>query len=327
MFPVDSPAREFPLEPFDAELLWRLCQGVELHERPFALLAPILGRPEARIMERMHWLHSQRIIRYFGPIFFDEAYGGGLSLAAMRVPVEELDRVSAELVAEPSVIHLISCRHPVNLWFTLAGRGRAAKEEAARAIGARCGHPVLFLPSLGDDQAGRAGERTRDPAAAILSELDWRLIEAGREGLPLSGCPYLALADRLGLSHDELLTRLQRLARQGLLLRVAAIPDYCRLGWRAYGLAVWNLEEGTLPRAKRDIASQAFVGQCTLRARHPELWPYNLYTIIHGRSRREVRARCDGIARALGPACAGYELLFRLRTLKKSADWPLQGVG
>ena len=62
----------------------------------------------------------------------------------------------------------------------------------------------------------------------------------------------------------------------------------------------------------------AFVSHCYHRPRHPPLWPYNLFAMVHGRSRDEVTAKVAEIARLLGPRARRHDVLYSSRILKKT---------
>jgi hypothetical protein len=48
------------------------------------------------------------------------------------------------------------------------------------------------------------------------------------------------------------------------------------------------------------------------------LWPYNLFAMVHGRTRDEVRAKVAEIAALIGSAARGHDILFSTRILKKT---------
>ncbi|HLB07676.1 MAG TPA: Lrp/AsnC family transcriptional regulator, partial [Alphaproteobacteria bacterium] len=51
--------------------------------------------------------------------------------------------------------------------------------------------------------------------------------------------------------------------------------------------------------------------------RLPE-WRYNLFAMVHGRSREEVEAHVADIAAELGTAARAHEVLYSTRILKKT---------
>ena len=61
-----------------------------------------------------------------------------------------------------------------------------------------------------------------------------------------------------------------------------------------------------------------FVSHCYRRARRPPAWRYNLFAMVHGRTREEVEGKRGEIAALLGEACRAHDVLYSTRILKKS---------
>jgi hypothetical protein len=66
------------------------------------------------------------------------------------------------------------------------------------------------------------------------------------------------------------------------------------------------------------VGRLAFVSHCYLRPRHPPLWPYNLFAMVHGKDRTETDEKAGVIAGLLGVACRGQAVLYSTRILKKT---------
>ncbi len=155
-------------------------------------------------------------------------------------------------------------------------------------------------------------------ANAPLDELDRRLIQATQAGLPLVAQPYAALADALGVSPWQVMERFQAMLARGVIRRIGAVPNHYALGYRANGMTVWDVEEDRVDALGERIARLDFVSHCYRRPRHPPVWPYNLFAMVHGRDRSETEAMAAHIARLLGAACRGYDILYSSRILKKT---------
>lgn len=311
----------------ELRILWRARQGLGLTDRPFLQLAQELDLSEEQVLQCLRAMLRRRVLHHLGPIYFNEAFGQGLSLAGMQVPENALDAVNARLQANPVVVHLGTFRHPFNLWFTVAGNGEQAKAQNCRAIEANLGYPVFHLPSQAEFFGHARRERTCEPAQAVLSELDWRLIELTSPGLPLLPEPYREWANILAVSLDELYLRFQRLTEWGILQRIAASPNYCRMGLRASALTVWDVADDAVSEYGALFSELPAVSQCSLRPRYRPDWPYNLMVMVHGRTRREVGLQVAAMERLLGRHCHAHEVLFRRRLLKRAKEWPLQGIG
>ena len=152
----------------------------------------------------------------------------------------------------------------------------------------------------------------------MLDATDRRLIAATQGGLPLVREPYRALAGQLGLEEADVLTRLQSLLECGAIRRIGAIPNHYALGLTANGMSVWDIADDAVADVGARVGALDFVTHCYERPRRLPLWPYNLFAMVHGRTRDEVRAKVAEIAGLVGPAARGHDVLFSTRILKKT---------
>lgn len=152
----------------------------------------------------------------------------------------------------------------------------------------------------------------------MLDAIDRKLIAATQAGLPLVAEPYRALADQLGLGEAEVISRLTRLLEEGAIRRIGAIPNHYALGYTANGMSVWDIADEAIVDIGARVGALDFVTHCYERPRHLPLWPYNLFAMVHGRNRDEVRAKVAEIAVLVGPAARAHEVLFSTRILKKT---------
>jgi DNA-binding Lrp family transcriptional regulator len=152
----------------------------------------------------------------------------------------------------------------------------------------------------------------------MLDAVDRRLIEATQTGLPLEPRPYRAVAETLGLCEDEVIARLSRLLDSGAIRRIGVIPNHYALGLTANGMSVWDVDDAAVAEIGARVGALDFVTHCYERPRHPPLWRYNLFAMVHGRSRDEVREKVERIADLLGEAQHAHEILFSTRILKKT---------
>jgi DNA-binding Lrp family transcriptional regulator len=152
----------------------------------------------------------------------------------------------------------------------------------------------------------------------MLDTIDRRLIAATQQGLPLVREPYRNLAGQLGLEEAEIIARLKRLLDDGAIRRIGAIPNHYALGLTANGMSVWDVADELVAEAGARVGALDFVTHCYERPRHLPLWPYNLFAMVHGRTRDEVRSKVGEIAGLIGPAARSHDVLFSTRILKKT---------
>ena len=146
--PAAQSARRCPLalDPIDRALVDRLQAGIPVCDHPFEAVAAVLGITEADVVARVGALVRDGVLSRFGPLWNAERLGGAVTLAAMRVPADALDRVVAALDAMPAVAHNYERDHAFNLWFVLSVVDAAALDAARAEIEARTGFPVYAFP-------------------------------------------------------------------------------------------------------------------------------------------------------------------------------------
>ena len=152
----------------------------------------------------------------------------------------------------------------------------------------------------------------------MLDPVDRRLLAATQAGLPLVAQPYRALAETVGITEDEVIARLQRLLRNGAIRRIGAIPNHYALGLAANGMSVWDVADDAIADVGARVGALDFVSHCYERPRHLPLWPYNLFAMVHGRTRDEVHDKIGRIAAMIGAAARAHDVLFSTRILKKT---------
>jgi DNA-binding Lrp family transcriptional regulator len=150
-----------------------------------------------------------------------------------------------------------------------------------------------------------------------LSEEERRLLLNVQEGLPLTPKPYAALAEQIGTSEERVMELLGSLLERGVIKRLAAVPNHYAVGIRANGMAVWDVPDDRVAEIGEKLGRMPEVTHCYRRPRHPPDWTYNLFAMVHGYSRREVRAAVRRIAQELGIEQLPHDLLFSTRLLKK----------
>jgi len=152
----------------------------------------------------------------------------------------------------------------------------------------------------------------------MLDSLDRRIIAATQTGLPLVAHPYRAVADLVGTDEVVVIARLKRLLGQGAIRRIGVIPNHYALGYVANGMSVWDIDDEAVAELGPRIGALDFVTHCYERPRHLPLWRYNVFAMVHGRSRAEANEKVAEIARLVGPTARAHEVLFSTRILKKT---------
>jgi DNA-binding Lrp family transcriptional regulator len=152
----------------------------------------------------------------------------------------------------------------------------------------------------------------------MLSPFDQRLIAATQGGLPLVPRPYDALGAQLGVSGEVVRERLAGMLHDGLVRRIGAVPNHYRLGFVANGMTVWDVDDDLVDELGEKVGALDCVSHCYRRPRRRPEWPYNLFAMVHGRSRAEVERCALQIHCLIAEACHGQDILYSSRILKKT---------
>ena len=151
-----------------------------------------------------------------------------------------------------------------------------------------------------------------------IDAIDRAIIVATQEGLPLVACPYDVIAEQLQLPAEEVMQRIRRMQGNGVIRRIGVVPNRYALGYRANGMSVWNVPDEHVDRLGEQVGKFDFVSHCYRRPRCLPQWPYNLFAMVHGKSRDEVEEKVGKIAGLLGEYALGHDILYSTRILKKT---------
>ena len=149
-------------------------------------------------------------------------------------------------------------------------------------------------------------------------EVDLSIIRETQAGLPLVERPYHMLAERLGINADEVMQRMTHMLQCGVIRRIGVVPNHYKLGYTANGMSVWDVPSDKLKQLGNKIGQLDFVSHCYHRPRHLPMWPYNLFAMVHGKTRDEVYDKVQQIADMLGDDKRDYQVLFSSAILKKT---------
>ena len=151
------------------------------------------------------------------------------------------------------------------------------------------------------------------PARSREEALDREIVRALQAGLPRVARPYHAIAARLGVAPELVMARLHAMLADGAIRRIAAVPNHYRLGWTANGMSVYDVEDAYVDELGAAVGALDCVSHCYRRPRRPPSWRYNLFAMVHGRTRDEVMAKVDDVVALLGPHVRAHEVLFNPR--------------
>ncbi|EMA46998.1 siroheme decarboxylase subunit beta [Halococcus saccharolyticus] len=324
------------LDGVDAALIDGYQSGFPVRERPFEVVGEELGIGEAEALARVERLREAGVFRRFGAVLNPPVIGSS-ALAAVQAPEERFAEIAEIVNGYRQVNHNYRRDHDWNMWFVVTAGSRDTRDSILDEIEERTGQAVLRLPMLTDfyidlefpvvnaDRFAREGvdetdvspTRIGEDAAGDLSGLAARLLLAIQEGFPLTATPYRDVAEEIDAPVEDVLAAVDRLREAGCIKRIGCIVNHVVTGFDANCMVVWDVPDDELDARGTAAGALPYVTLCYHRPRRPEQdWPYNLFTMIHGREAAAVDAKVDELATEHLPY--DHERLYSTETLKQT---------
>ncbi len=149
----------------------------------------------------------------------------------------------------------------------------------------------------------------------ILSDRDKNIIKVLQEDFPLCEEPYKILAERVGISEEEFLRRVRELVDEKKIRKMGAVLRHREVGFKANALCAWNVSPDKLDDVAQTMSSNAAVSHCYDRTPAPN-WNYNLYTMIHAKTRDECEKIIGELSQSTG--VTDYKILYTKKEWKKT---------
>ena len=134
--------------------------------------------------------------------------------------------------------------------------------------------------------------------------------------MPVSKRPFAELAAQLSISEDELLHELRFLQQEGYLRRLSSVLYHRKAGFTYNVMVAWKVEESRIDNTGKLMSSSPHTTHVYQRETHPQ-WPYNLYTMIHGKDENECMDIVASLSQLTGET--DYILLPSIREFKKTS--------
>jgi len=136
------------LDALDKAIINGLQGGFPLSDDPYAELGKAFGVEGNEVLERVTRMLDSGLLSRFGPMYHAEKMGGGLTLAAMKIPPDRYDEMAERVNAFPEVAHNYAREHELNMWFVLATESPERIEEVIGEIETSTGLVVYNMPKI-----------------------------------------------------------------------------------------------------------------------------------------------------------------------------------
>ena len=147
-----------------------------------------------------------------------------------------------------------------------------------------------------------------------LSDLEKKVLSAIQHGMPMSAQPYQDLADKIGITTEQLLGMLRDWKADKRIRRLGAIVNHFQMGHGVGAMVVWSVPDERVQQVGELFASFPKVSHAYQRP-YKKQWPYNLYTMVHATSTDELEQTIRDMSRQSG--VTEFHALKTVRELKK----------
>jgi siroheme decarboxylase len=288
----------------DRELLGALQGEIPLISTPFAVLGQIIDMSEKEVIKRTERLKREGAVRQLSAQFDPHALGYRSCLVAAKVNPEQIEQAALTINAHPGVTQNYRRNNDFNLWFTIAvsPNSQLGLEKTIQTLGEEADCDVVrALPTLKlfKSEEIHAEESGGDTKYTPLTPLEIECVRLLQRDLPLQPRPFDVLAKNTGVAADELLSTARTLQKRGQIRRFGAIVQSRKPGFSASAMGVWIVPPAKVDEIGARMSQNRAVSHCYLRPVYDD-WPYNLYTIVHGRSVDECESIINDIAADTG---------------------------
>lgn len=147
-----------------------------------------------------------------------------------------------------------------------------------------------------------------------ITDIEQKILSIIQHGLPKSQNPFKDMAEKIGIETEQLLDVLKDWKQQGKIRRIGAIVNHFKVGLSGAAMVVWQVEPEHTEELGKVLAEFEEVSHAYER-RTDENWPYNLYTMVHGKSDQDVQQTVQRMSKTCG--ISNYRILFTEKELKK----------
>ncbi|MGQ0772194.1 MAG: siroheme decarboxylase subunit alpha [Nitrososphaerota archaeon] len=319
------------MDALDKEILNEIQWSFPLVSEPYNELANRFHVTNDEMKKRISNLKSLGVLRQLSAIFDTRKLGYKSSLVAMAIDSDKLDYVANQVNRHPGVSHNYERNHEYNLWFTLATPPGSDLKTEVDKFGKLAGiKKIRLLPTIKLFKIGvkldMVDEKKKEVAPTeekkkiidikfAPTEDDKEFIRQLQKDLEVVDRPFLAAAQSLGISEDQVFEKLRHYEEIGVMRRYAAILRHRDVGFTANGMIVWRVPEQRIEEVGDILGAFPQISHCYQRPVYQD-WPYNVFSMVHCKSIAEAESMAKEIQNHI--KVDDYRILFSSREFKKT---------
>jgi siroheme decarboxylase len=310
------------------DILLRVQKNFPLNSKPFKVIADELNISENEIISIIQKQKDEKIIRQTSAIFDTKSLGYKSSLVAFEINEDKIDEVVKIINAHPGVSHNYERNHKFNIWFTMAVSPDTSLglEETIEALAKLTNaNNFIILPTLKLfkisvklDTTGKEAKKEKvvkkEKIKIDMTPLHMDVVKLIQKDIEIKSEPFEDIIKALNINYDKFFEIVNELQKSGMMRRFASILNHRRAGFNANAMVVWDIDETNGADIGKTAASFSAVSHCYLRPKYPN-WQYNLFTMVHGKTKEETNAVIDSIDKEI--ESKSHMPLYSSREFKK----------
>ena len=149
-----------------------------------------------------------------------------------------------------------------------------------------------------------------------FDEDDRKILKLLQGDIPVESHPFRDLAQAMNISEEDIISRVQNLQKKGAIRRWGAVLRHQQAGFIANAMVAWKVGAGQADESGNIMAVFKEISHCYLR-QVPDEFGYNMFSMIHARSDKELRELIDRVSEQTG--LTDYIVIKSLKEFKKAS--------
>ena len=294
------------------EILSRIQKKFPLVAKPFEAIGNELGISENEVLEILQEQKKENIIRQISAIFDTKRLGYTSSLVAFKITEDKIDSAVKIINSHPGISHNYERNHEFNIWFTLAVApdSKLGLEKTLEILAKLTeADDYIMLPTLklfkinvklnttGKDEKKEKVKKVVH-SDIEMTPLHHAIVQKAQYDIEMVSEPFKKMVDELNIDYDKFFSILKELQEAGVMRRFASILNHRKAGFNANAMVVWDIDEAKGEEIGENAAAFSAVSHCYLRPKY-ENWPFNLFTMVHGKTTEETNSIIEDIAKEI----------------------------
>ena len=151
----------------------------------------------------------------------------------------------------------------------------------------------------------------------LFTDRERAILQIVQKNIPDTPEPFAEIARLTGSTEEEVLALLQSMCEAGSIRRFGASLKHQKAGFAHNAMVAWIIDPAEADAIGEKAAEYPMISHCYYRQSAAADWPYELFTMIHGKNEGDCEAVIEEL-RANTPLDR-YAILESISELKKTS--------